>query len=321
MEPFSTAQNELNTILQGFALQNSGENVLLATVIKTWGSSPRPAGAVMVLTESGLMCGSVSGGCIEDELALRIKKAFPVTMEQVEYASDTSRTLPCGGTLMLVLEPLSSIDNPEELIRCLTTGESVTRTFDLAANVSSWGPTLDDDKTEIKGQIVRLVYEKAWRILIIGMGELAQCVYRQAQFLGYSIEVCDPREDYRSSWPYSECSVSDCYPDDFLKQRVLDSKTAIVALTHDPKIDDMAIMEALASEAFYVGALGSIRTTRNRERRLIEHFDFSEGELARLRAPIGVDINSRKPQEIALSIMMQITAERNNVILLSERVL
>ena len=321
MEPFSTTQNESNTILQGFALQKSGENVLLATVIKTWGSSPRPAGAVMVVTESGLIRGSVSGGCIEDELALRVKTAFPKKMEQVEYASDTSRTLPCGGTLVLALEPLSSIHDPEELIERLASGGSVTRTLDLVANISSWRATIGTDRTELEGQFAHLVYEKPWRLLVIGMGELAQCVYQQARFLGYSVEVCDPREDYRSSWPYPECDVSDCYPDDFLKQRALDSKTAIVALTHDPKIDDMAIMAALVSEAFYVGALGSIRTTRNRERRLIEHFDFSESELARLRAPIGVDVNSRRPQEIALSIMMQITAERNNVILRSERVL
>jgi xanthine dehydrogenase accessory factor len=275
----------------------------------------------MVLTESGLIRGSVSGGCIEDELALRIKRAFPKTMEQVEYASDTSRTLPCGGTLLLSLEPLSAIDNPEELVQRLSMGESVTRRLDLATNISSWRATVDTDKTGLEGRIAHLVYDKPWRLLIIGMGELAQCVYQQARFLGYSIEVCDPREDYRSSWPYPECAVFEAYPDDFLKERVLDSKTAIVALTHDPKIDDMAIMEALTSEAFYVGALGSIRTTRNRERRLIEHFDFAENELARLRAPIGIDVNSRRPQEIALSIMMQITAERNNVMLRSERLL
>jgi xanthine dehydrogenase accessory factor len=319
MEPFSTVQNESKIILEGYELQDAGENVLLATVVKTWGSSPRPTGAVMVLTESGMMRGSVSGGCIEDELALRVRQTFPSTMEQVDYSSDTSRTLPCGGTLSLVLEPLDSLQNKKELIEYLSSGKGVTRKIDLAKNMSSWSPSKDGDKTVYQNQNVQIVYEEPWRILIIGMGELAQCVYQQAQLLGYAIEVCDPRQDYQSSWPFTDSNISEAYPDDFLREQKLDEHTAIVALTHDPKIDDMAIMEALESRAFYVGALGSVRTTTNRKHRLIKHFDFKEDQLNKLRAPIGVDINSRRPQEIALSILMQITAERNAVILTSER--
>ncbi len=319
MEPVATIENEVKTILEGFLLKEAGENVLLATVVKTWGSSPRPVGAVMVLTESGIVVGSVSGGCIEDELVDRVKKSFPASMELVQYSSETSRTLPCGGTLLLVLEPLQSLHNPQGLINTLAKGERVTRTLQVEKGLSTWSPSKKDDKTYYEEQVVQVVYDKPWSILIIGMGELAQCVYRQALLLNYIIEVCEPREGYRNSWPFQKSNISKIYPDDFIKERQPDSHTAVVALTHDPKIDDMAIMEALESKAFYVGALGSTRTTKSRKDRLMQHFNFQEKTLERLHAPIGVDVNSRRPQEIALSILIEITAEKNNVAITSER--
>jgi xanthine dehydrogenase accessory factor len=313
------SRSEVEILERGQQWLAAGERVVLATVAHTWGSSPRPAGAVMVLGESGRFAGSVSGGCIEEELLARVREDFPPRFETIEYNSDTSRTLPCGGRLLLTLEPLASIAQLPAMLDALRAGEAVVRRLDLAHGTASWAAAELDARTHFADPVLNVVYEPAWRLLVVGAGELASWVCRYAQLLDYAIEVCEPRPDYRAAWTLSELPIADDYPDDFIAARACDKHTAIVALTHDPKIDDLAMLEGLRTPAFYVGALGSGRTTAKRAARLIEHFDMTQADVQRIRGPIGIDLNTRKPQEIALAVMTEITAARNGVTITSQR--
>lgn len=310
---------EVDILEQGRHWLAAGERVVLATVARTWGSSPRQPGALMVMSEHGRFAGSVSGGCVEEELLARVQSTFPSRLETLEYDSDTTRTLPCGGRLLLVLEPLAEVAGLEQLLAELRAGGRVLRRIDLAAGCASWAPAGTEGATRQVGEVLEVVYEPAWRLLVVGAGELASWVCRFAELLGYAIEVCDPRAEYRAGWSRDDIAVAASYPDDFLAGRTVDAHTAIVALTHDPKVDDLAMLEALRTPAFYVGALGSSRTTRRRAERLAEHFGVTATDLARIRGPIGVDLNTRKPQEIALAVLVEITAARNRVDLSSRR--
>lgn len=320
MEPRSVMQREAKTIEDALSMMLAGERVALATVIKTWGSSPRPLGAVMAITESRKFVGSVSGGCIEDELINRVGGQFPAYAELIEYSSETTRTLPCGGTLLLLLEPLDSISDLNEMVRELKSGISIVRSIKLEPLETSWRMAEKNDQSRLSADRLELLYERSWQILIVGMGELSQWVYQLANLIDYEVKVCEPREDYRKSWTFLESETYTDYPDDFVRLVEPDRQTCVLALTHDPKIDDMAIIEALASDAFYIGALGSRRTTNNRADRLRDHFGMNDNDLQRLHAPIGLDLNTRKPQEIALSIMTEITAVRNRVEISSNRI-
>jgi xanthine dehydrogenase accessory factor len=312
-------QREAKTIEDAILMKLAGERVVLATVLKTWGSSPRPIGAVMAISESKKFIGSVSGGCIEDELISLIQNEFPTEAALIEYSSETTRTLPCGGTLLLLLEPLDSISALDQMVKQLANGVSLVRSVTVPALEVSWRPAIDDDKTGFSSSTYEILYERSWQILIVGMGELSQWVYQIANLMDYEVKVCEPREDYRESWPFSESEIYTDYPDDFVRLAKPDRQTCVLALTHDPKIDDMAIMEALITDAFYIGALGSKRTTYNRADRLKTHFGIDDKDIRRLHAPIGVDLNTRKPQEIALSIITEITAVRNRVEISSGR--
>ncbi len=313
------SRSEVEILERGQHWLAEGERVVLATVAYTWGSSPRPPGAVMVMSESGRIAGSVSGGCIEDELLARVRDDFPLGFETIEYNSDTTRTLPCGGRLLLTLEPLASLPDLATMMNALRDGASVVRRLDLEQRTVGWAPADDDARTRLEDQILNVVYEPAWRLVVVGAGELASWVCRFAKLLDYTIEVCEPRPDYREAWPLGEFTVSDDYPDDFIAGRVCDGHTAIVALTHDPKVDDLAMLEGLRTRAFYLGALGSGRTTAKRAARLIEHFAMTEDDVKRIRGPIGIDLKTRKPQEIALAVMTDITAARNGVAITTER--
>ncbi len=313
MQPVSIQRSEVATIEQGHAWHEAGERVVLATVAHTWGSSPRPAGAVMVLGESGRFHGSVSGGCIEEELIERVREGFPSRFSTIEYSSDTTRSLPCGGRLLLTLEPLAGIAQLAGMLDALRAGKSIVRRLDLAAESASWALAEGGARTRLEGDALDIVYEPAWRLYVIGAGELAQWVCRFAALLDYAVAACDPRPDYQSAWGLAEPALAADYPDDYITAAGCDERTAIVALTHDPKVDDMAIMEALNTPAFYIGALGSRRTTAARAARLREHFAIDDAALARIHGPVGIDLNSRRPQEIALAVMTDITAARNGV--------
>ena len=313
------SRSEVEILERGQHWLEEGERVVLATVAHTWGSSPRPPGAVMVMSESGRIAGSVSGGCIEDELLARVREDFPRGFETIEYNSDTTRTLPCGGRLLLTLEPLAAIPDLATMMNALRDGASIVRRLDLERRSVAWAPADDEARTRLDEQVLNVVYEPAWRLVVVGAGELASWVCRFASLLDYAIAVCEPRPDYREAWNLGEYPVASDYPDDFIAARGCDAHTAIVALTHDPKVDDLAMLEGLRTQAFYVGALGSGRTTAKRAARLIEHFGMTDDDVKRIRGPIGIDLKTRKPSEIALAVMTDITAARNGVCITTER--
>jgi xanthine dehydrogenase accessory factor len=301
----------------------AGRKCQLVTVIKTWGSSPRPEGATLGICEDGQVVGSVSGGCIEDDLIDQVRTAgiSRTTPEIVTYGISAEQAhrfgLPCGGTIQLAIEPLSAQSLVDELLEQIGGNRLVARELDLRTGAVRLAPATAGMSLQLTDTMLQTIHGPRWRLLIIGAGQLSAFLARIAQGLDYHVIVCDPREEYRSGWNVPGVEVSHAMPDDLVMELQPDSRTAVVALTHDPKLDDLALMEALKSGAFYVGAIGSrVNNARRRER--LQLFDLSEQQLARLHGPIGIYIGSKTPAEIAISIMAELTAIKNGVALPAE---
>jgi xanthine dehydrogenase accessory factor len=295
----------------------------LVTVIKTWGSSPRPEGATLAICEDGRVVGSVSGGCIEDDLIDQVHKAgiTRVQPEIVTYGITADQAhrfgLPCGGTIQLAIEPLSEHSAIGELLQRLESHELVARRLDLrsgAVTLASAGPGMH---LQVSETTMTTIHGPRWRLLIIGAGQLSRFLAQIALGMDYRVTVCDPREEYRDSWEVPGTEMLHDMPDDVVTAMQLDSRSAVVALTHDPKLDDLALMEALKSPAFYVGAIGS-RSNNAKRRERLKEFDLDDAQLARLHGPIGLYIASKTPSEIAISILAEITAVKNGVLLPDE---
>ncbi len=288
----------------------------LVTIVQTWGSSPRPAGAMMGICEDGRVIGSVSGGCIEDDLIARVRRGerFAPLPEVITYgiaSEDAHRFgLPCGGTIRLVCETIGPDSGVHEVLAHLRERQLVTRRLCLRSGSVEVYQATGDGAVMLADEVLLNHFGPRWRLLIIGAGSLSQFIAQVAVGLDYHVTVCDPREEYRGSWSAAGVEVVHAMPDDMVLEMKLDQRSAVVALTHDPKLDDLALMEALRSQAFYVGAIGSRLNTHRRRERLLQ-FDVSEDQLRRLHAPIGLDIGSRTPHEIAISILAQLTAVRN----------
>ena len=295
-----------------------GRRALLATVVKTWGSSPRPEGAMLCIRDDGRVVGSVSGGCIEDDLIHRVRQAGmqAARIEVVEYgvlAQEARRFgLPCGGTIRLVLEPVSGASGLDEVLDALRRGEIVARTLDLRTGRASLQAACATDGVRFTGDTLTTVYGPRYRMLVIGAGQLSRYFCEIALGLDYQVTVCDPREEHADAWQVGGTLFSRQMPDDLVMQMRLDERSAVVTLTHDPKLDDLALMEALRTPAFYIGALGSRKNNAARRKRLLE-FDLTERDIARLRGPAGIYIGSKTPAEIAVSILAEITAIKNGV--------
>ena len=293
----------------------AGHSAVLGTVIRTWGSAPRPVGSLAAVRGDGLIIGSVSGGCIEDDLVDRIRsKALAARRPQrVQYGVTADEAfrfgLPCGGTIELVLEPLSAASKIGDLLARVVAGRHTRRTLDLA----SGGVELEEgDGTDVldcdDDQLVT-AYGPRWRLLVIGAGQLTHYVAQMALACDYQVLICDPRSEYADSWSVPGTELVRTMPDDTVVEIRPDKHTAIVALTHDPKLDDMALIEALKSAAFYVGAIGSLRNQAQRKERLKE-FGVTDAQLNRLHGPVGVKNGGRTPPEIASSIITEMTAAK-----------
>ncbi|MDO9194853.1 MAG: XdhC family protein, partial [Undibacterium sp.] len=241
----------------------TGRQCALVTVVKTWGSSPRPEGATLAICEDGRVVGSVSGGCIEDDLIERVRNEgiARTTPEIVTYgisADDAHRFgLPCGGTIQLAIEPLSEKSKIDQLLQRLQAHELVARQLELSTGDVSLEPAAAGLSLQLSSTILTTVHGPRWRLLIIGAGQLSRFLASIAIGMDYHVTVCDPREEYRKGWQVAGVQVVHAMPDDIVLEMCLDSRSAVVALTHDPKLDDLALMEALKSDAFYVGAIGS----------------------------------------------------------------
>lgn len=296
----------------------SGRRVILATVIRTWGSAPRPIGALSAIRDDGMVVGSVSGGCVEDDMIARVKagtlaEMTPTTIKYGVSAEEAQRFgLPCGGTLELVLEPLTAASGLDDLLSRIERHELVLRKLDMKTGRATTGPAQWQDQLAFDDATLTTVYGPRWRLLIIGASQLSVYLAQMAQALDYQVTVCDPRTEYTDLWNVPGADLKRGMPDDVVTAMNLDGHSAVVTLTHDPKLDDMALLEALKSPAFYIGAIGSKKNNDARRQRLAE-FDLSQAEIARLHGPVGLKIGSKTPPEIAVAILAEMTAIRNGV--------
>lgn len=310
---------DVEVLRSALAWLEEGRRVVLATVVRTYGSSPRPPGALLAIRGDGRVCGSVSGGCVEDDLIEQVRRGslaaerpavvtYGITREQAQRFG-----LPCGGTLKIVLEPLKDVKALRALLAAIERRELIVRTLDLETGAMALALAHRDDEIRFDGHTLTTVHGPRWRLVIIGAGQTSRYLAQMAQALDYQVIVCDPREEYAAGWTVPGVPLETGMPDDVVSALGLDRRSAVVALTHDPRLDDMALLEALKSAAFYVGALGSRANNAKRRQRLAEHFDFTEDELARLHGPVGLRIGSRTPPEIAVAILAELTALRHGL--------
>jgi xanthine dehydrogenase accessory factor len=315
--------------------RQAGQRALLATVVRTWGSSPRPVGSIMALREDGTVVGSVSGGCIEDDLIYQYTQAYaagqtegaavqgkaipsgpPAFIKYGVSADEAHRFgLPCGGTLELLLEFDPSAADLATLVSALEAGQLMQRQVSLKDGRVSQSLSAAPSELSVTATELVNTFGPEYRMLLIGAGQLTEYLATMALFSGFAVTVCDPREEYRSAWSVAGAVVKSDMPDDVVNAFKPDRRSCVIALTHDPKLDDLALLEALNTDAFYIGAIGSRRNNEARHQRMAEHFELSELMLARLRGPIGIYIGSKTPSEIAVSVMAEVLAVKNGVVL------
>jgi xanthine dehydrogenase accessory factor len=292
-----------------------GRRVVLGTIVRTWGSAPRPVGSLVAIRDDGLVTGSVSGGCIEDDLVDKVRgRAIALALPQrVKYgvtAEDAFRFgLPCGGTLELVLEPLGPQSQLVPLLERVLAGRQTVRRLDMASGAVRLEDGDGRDVLRATDSELVSVHGPRLRLLVIGAGQLTHYVAQMALACDYSVTICDPREEYADGWLVPGTELVRTMPDDTVIAMKPDRNTAIIALTHDPKLDDLALMEALRSDAFYVGAIGSQKNQAARKQRLLE-FGVSAEQMTRLHGPVGLKNGARTPPEIAVSIMAELTAAK-----------
>ncbi len=316
---------DLDVLKTALAWTEQGRRATLGTVVRTWGSAPRPVGAMMAIRDDGQVIGSVSGGCIEDDLIAKVKdgKLAAKLPESVRYGVSADQAnqfgLPCGGTVEMVLEPLSALSDIRGLLADLGGHRIIRRTLTLATGITQRRDATGADVLQFDGATLATVHGPKYRLLIIGAGQLSKYLATMAIPLDYQVTVCDPRDEYQEQWhDLPQVTMTKEMPDDTVLAMNLDRNSAVVALTHDPKLDDLALMEALKGQSFYVGALGSKSNNDKRRARLME-FDVSVDELKKLRGPVGLDIGAKTPSEIAVSILAEMTAVKRGVTLMRSK--
>ncbi|GHA42581.1 XdhC/CoxI family protein [Amylibacter ulvae] len=301
---------------------SNGKGAALATVIATWGSAPRPAGSQLAISEDGTFFGSVSGGCVEGAVILEAQSAIADGQCRVlEYGVADEEAfavgLACGGNIKILVEPIGVGDGPSvDMIADLVNAADARRAIGYQVNLSNWSRKLlasDDapdafaaDKSILDGQTYSGVFNPPLRMAIVGAVHITQSLAAMARMAGYAVFLVDPRDSFATTERFPDDQFVDEWPDDAMDVIGLDPRTAVVTLTHDPKMDNPALERALKSDAFYIGALGSRKTHAKRVAHL-QSAGFSDAEIAKIHAPIGADIGSKSPAEIAISIMAEIT--------------
>ncbi|MFZ9407734.1 MAG: XdhC family protein [Burkholderiaceae bacterium] len=314
---------DLQVLTQARDWLDAGRQVWLVTVAQTWGSAPRPPGSLLCVRDDGLVVGSVSGGCVEDDLIDRVRKGERVNqVQRITYGVSKDEAarfgLPCGGTLELIQEPVLDVGWINALLERTARHELIARQLNLDTGEVSLSSAQRGDAFALEGPRMQQIFGPRWRMLVIGAGQLSRVLAQMALALDFEVIVCDPREEYHLTWDVAGTTFTRNMPDDVVLELRLDAHSAVVAVTHDPKLDDLVLIEALKSEAFYVGALGSRGNTAKRKERL-KLFDLTDTDLDRLHGPIGLDIGSRTPAEIAVSILAEVIAVRNGVRLLQKK--
>jgi len=316
MQSYGTDQGVLQTANEWL---QQGHEVALVTVLKTWGSSPRPPGSLLIMRGDGLIAGSVSGGCVEEDLVQRycsqqLSDSYPVRVDYGVNREEATRFgLPCGGRLELLIEQLRDSTQLQPLLDALQHRQLIARHVDLKTGQVSLQTAKAEQDFAYTNIYVRKILGPQWNMLLIGAGHLSQYVAQLGLMLGYQVIVCEPRVEYAQGWHVEGTELTTLMPDDAVQQYAQQPRSIVLALTHDPKLDDMALLDALTTPAFYVGAIGSQRNCDARRQRLKE-LGITTVQLQCLHAPVGLPIGSHTPPEIAVSIMAEITQQRNAVI-------
>lgn len=316
-------------IEQALAWIGQGKGAALATVVQTWGSAPRPTGSLLAISSEAEIAGSVSGGCVEGAVAAEALEALEdgkcrVLPFGVSDDEAFAVGLACGGEIRVMVEPISVGNGPDlSLVKDLADLRTTREAVILATNTTTWSrrlirPDKDDalqdeaaaarhaDKAGFAGDWFLGVHNPPLRLAVIGAVHIAQPLMQMARLTGYDPVLIDPREAFAAQARFPGETLIHDWPDAALTTYGLDRRTGVITLTHDPKLDDPAIMTALRSPIFYLGCLGSTRTHAKRITRLTEA-GFSEVEIARIHGPVGLDIGAKSPAEIAVSIMAEMT--------------
>ena len=309
---------DLSVLRSAVSWLKAGHSVAIATVVQTWGSAPRPVGSWLAIRDDGQVSGSVSGGCVEDDLIRRVQTDIltRATPEMVVYGVSQQEAarfgLPCGGTLRLLVEPKPELATLEKLLVQISSHQITRRTVNIGTGISTLDTGSRHDEFLCNDHEMQTTYGPRWRMVIIGAGQLSLYTADFALASDFEVIVVDPREEYAEGLNRDDLIFHKGMPDDVLLEIGVDPHTAIVALTHDPKLDDMALMEALKSPAFYVGALGSRKNTQKRKERLLE-FDLSQEQVDKLHGPVGLHIGALTPPEIAVSILAEVIAVKYGI--------
>ena len=278
----------------------------------------------MACTMDGELVGSISGGCIEEDFLEQLrdgslktqydKESKPFIVKYGVTVEEQARLkLPCGGQLHVLLEYIDSSEQTCEVFQRLAgdleNHTKVSRLVDLNNGIISAKAQSSEDAVVIDGALMTHSLSPMYRLLILGAGDVAKFVAEMAIALEYDVMLCDPRPNYLDNWTVPGVETTAQLPDDVVREHFSNPYSGIIALAHDPRVDDMALMEALKTNAFYIGAMGSVRTSAARRERLPE-LGLSSDEIDRLHAPIGFQINSKTPAEIAIAVMAEITSVR-----------
>lgn len=299
----------------------------LCTILHTYGSAPRPIGSIFI-TDGEERCGSISGGCLEDAFVTMISQGqFTEDSQLFTYGNhivegDILRELPCGGSIELLVEYIKPNDvNKIHIIDWLTLAHQ-QKPFLRQVNLNSAQKTISELLNEELAQIeqtstyVRLAYAQVFSLLLIGIGQVTEHIAQLGLLAGFDVKVCDMRKELASSWHFDKAhgGIDVCWqsPDLFIEQYAT-KRSAVLALAHDPRIDDVAMMSVFDSPAFYIGAMGSLRTSEQRQQRLKRVCEITDQQLTRLHAPIGLNIGSKTPVEIAIATLADIIRVRHKI--------
>jgi len=287
--------------------RNAGHDVNLVTVVNTFGSSPRPVGTIAAVRHDGLLIGSVSGGCIEKQLVASFQQNN--TKKTVSYRINDAEAkrygLMCGGEIELVFEQVGDVSEFRQVAQRLQQGQRVQRRVNVNTGDSSLHDAATNDRFAWDGNLLVQVFGSSQRVIIIGAAELSRYTAQFAGAADFDVIVAEPRAEFRAAWPLDSPLPIDEMPDDAVKTYATHQQCAVLALTHDPNLDDLALLEALSLDIFYVGALGSNRSHKKRIQRL-QQFDVDAERLANMHAPVGLTIGSRSSAEIAIAIVAQL---------------
>ncbi|WOH38541.1 XdhC family protein [Thalassotalea fonticola] len=318
---------DINVIIKAEQWLSAGKPIWLCTILKTYGSAPRPIGSIF-LTDGNERVGSISGGCLEDAFVNMIKQGrFLKTAQVFTYGDhaveqDIARELPCGGTIRLLVEHfIPTVINQQIIVNWLElaqTQQAFLREVFFNDDISNTSPRLDDTFPQVveDNLSVQLAYAQVYSLLLIGIGQVTEHIAQLGLQAGFDVKVCDMRKELSSSWHFTKANGGvDIHwqsPDEFIEQYA-NKRSAVLALAHDPRVDDVAMMTVFDTPAFYIGAMGSMRTTANRRDRLKRICALSDEQLSRLTAPIGLNIGSKTPFEIAISTMADIIRVRHSI--------